>query len=48
MDAVLIHSMSGGGNTYIRTKVPRYQNFNPKGDEYSKEQYTIFLTGKIN
>ena len=48
IDAVIIHSMSGGGNTYIRTKVPRYQTFNPKGDEYSKEYYTIFLTGKLN
>ena len=48
IDAVLIHSMSGSGNIYIRTKVPRYQTPNPKGDEYSKEQYTIFLTGKLN
>ena len=48
IDATLIHSMSGSGYTYIRIKVPRYQTYNPKGDEYSKEQYTIFLKAYLN
>ena len=48
IDAVLMHAMSGSGKTYIRTKVPRYYTPVPKGDEYKKEHYTIFLHGKLN
>ena len=48
IDAILIHSMSGIGQTYIRTKVPREKIIDPKGDEFRSEKYTIFFNGKLN
>ena len=48
IDAMLINSMSGSGKTYIRSKVPHNPIYKPIGDEYSKEQYSSYLTGKLN
>ena len=48
VDAIVMEALSLSGRTYIRTKVSRAENTNPKGDEYKRHLYGEFLHGNFD
>ena len=48
VDAIVMEALSLSGRTYIKTKVSRDGNTNPKGDEYKRHFYGDFLHGNFN